>query len=1279
MASKKERQRILSGGINLLPPGDKLSDGESLIMDNWRTDQMGLLRSRKGIIVNAPFIYLGFPGVAIGGFHTIARAGENRYLGVAGILAWGATGEVILSSAMDGNPLGIAFYQGAAWIMNRNAQLRAKGSKVQIWGVPAPATAPTVAAAAQQFITAEEWEGSPSASALNAGTTAGYLGTSGTRSAFIENPLNVLANEPCIQYDSTNKVSGSSSLKIVATVAAPWLITNNFLQERGTALDTRAPLTGAAQDDDYFRVWVWCNNPIAVESIIVTLFSGPIPSQTAAANPTRPDGHTPTPDAPATYSSTAERASATVPGSVLGKIVSPAHGVWTLIQIRRNVNVDKLNNTISILSGNKLANAQNLADAKKLLDNRLANPHFTAKVNGKILTSFGQDSTGNFTVSTESTAIDWTAITGMQIGFNLKYPCVLNVDFAHFEANIPGSLAGSGNYFVSFANADNQDGNLSPASDTVTVENQSVSLNAVPISTDPQVTQRWIWRVGFGSTQTLKIATIPDNTTHTFIDIVAVNQAQDIGVTAPTLDESRDLPPPARGVVGPYFGKLIAWNTDAHPARYWWTPTGQPWFFPGALDENVGNWEDAGSDDDPLIKIVIHTNMLLIYKQRSLWRLLGDPTTNDPEQIDDSVGLVGPNAIAAAGALGDYFEGNEGLYLRNADFKSKISSEIDAIFKGDYVQLTDGEFLPPLYKARAFLNCMEVVNDRLYFSYAEQGINFPNVLLVCQLPGATPFGSLPSYRWCRMYTHSADYFDPLGGGGFTVLKNEGGPYNLMGGATSGALCHMEVDGKTTDDVQAIRLKWQSRYSDQGLPDNLKRYADLEIEFQTAWGTETPASALSVYIVIDNGNKIFAGTISSLTRTTVVLPLWDFQGKDLKGKNASVRIEGDVKTTCFIFGTYLHWYPEERVALTFDSGFTDLGINERVKEVDYVELYATGTGQLLERFISSDLPGSVLVRRNIDQVTLPTGRANVRTRVPVVDGRNFRFLLTAPDTFQMHALRVRQRVIGEYIDGTLTPSEYFESPEFSVAPGRVGELKDFLLDYDVSGPGGQLLIYSDLPGTGLVVRRTLPIPFQSGRAPYIFPLEDVSDLLPFGQFFKVRLVPPAGGILRLHGRATFRARVIGVYFNGLNGEVWETQPVDLFGGISIYREVSLVVQASAPMSFDFLSELPNEDMRVVATMPVNPSASTSGRLPIYGRLPGTVKGQLQKFRLRGRAIARIFEIKVLGRGLGTTETDWVWRDVPLEATPNEWQQIQMPVRSTPEEFTWIDIPVDPIEP
>lgn len=1349
MASKAEKQRLLSGSLNLLPPSDKVPDGDALLLDNWRVDQAGELRSRKGSNLEA-----GQLGAGV--FHTLTRAGNDRYAGIGTDLWWGPNLDTHIAGGFDSNPLGIAFYQSAAWVMNRNQQLRVKNRVGYNWGIAAPTTAPKASVGAIQVKTLQGWEGTGNPTASNAmdvgyraaqgdqtyyrfpqtlvvvtqtGTvtvTNGSAAIVGSQTAWdqsmvgasievtttingvqwfgvftiaavqdtthltISSPWNNAANgldgtgliygiftiQAAASYDAANFQEGSSSLQVLVDLAATWTVTNNFSQ----AVDTTSG--GTAQDDDVFAIWVYCTNPGAVDQISVTVFSG---GYAQFRSLVRPHSTLPATAIPPFLPQPIQVATVTLPGSILNQTANS----WTQVWMRRSLNVDALNQQISnasISSDTQTPDPQMLADLTAQLNNRLASPHLTAQVNGQVYTDLRQDGAGDYTVSTQTTSIDWTAINGVQVQMQLNGPTQFNLDYFYVSSVIGASLTGTGQYFVSYANADGEDSDLSPVSNTVTCQNQSIALNNVPISPDPQVTERWIWRSGFGSSQTLKVGTISDNAFGQFNDTTSTVQAQNIGVTAPT---NRTLPPPARGVMGPFLGKLIAFNTDAHPCRYFWTNAGQPWFFPGSDDNDIGNWEDAGSDDDPLIMMTNHSRYALVYKQRSLGRLMGDPATADYEHVDGTTGLVGTQAVVNAGALGDFMVGVEGIYLRNADYKTKISIDIDPIFKGDYVLLTNGEYAPPIAWQWIGQSVLELCNDRLYFSYVEGGQSLPSVTLVCQLPGPTAITNVPAYRWTRMRL-------PNGGasaGGFTSLHYDGGPGNfLMGGVTQNwvsGVVHTggylyELETGTTDNGLPIHVAWQSRFSDQGLPDNFKRYSDLEIDFQTS-NNPLPPSTLTVYLVIDNGVKITLGTISNSVRNTVSFSLQALSpyvsGTDVRGRNAAVRIEGDITSECIIFGTYLHWYPEERAASSFDSGFTNLGIPERVKQIDYLELYATpvSTGQTMNRMLSSDLPGSVLTSRDTTAVTLGPAfvRGSTRVRLPnIVEGRNFRLLLNSPARFQLHAIRLRQRVIGEYIDGTV--GEFYESPEFSVSPGRDGELKDFILEYETATPGGQVVIYSDSdpPGTVLTVQRTLPLP-AGGRRTYVFALEDANDLLPYGTLFKVRVIPPVGGIVRLHGRATFRARIFGVSFDGSAGEVWETQPLDLFGGIGLFREIVVVAQSSGAMRFQMFTELPGEDMRVVSSFAVNPLASTTGRLPVYARLPGTAKGQLQKFRLDGNFPVRLFEVKVLGRGLGTTETEWTWKTVPIETTPDEFQNIQMPVRQTPDEFTWIDLPVDEI--
>lgn len=339
--------------------------------------------------------------------------------------------------------------------------------------------------------------------------------------------------------------------------------------------------------------------------------------------------------------------------------------------------------------------------------------------------------------------------------------------------------------------------------------------------------------------------------------------------------------------------------------------------------------------------------------------------------------------------------------------------------------------------------------------------------------------------------------------------------------------------------------------------------------------------------------------------------------------------------------------------------------------------------------SSPVPATVVsppAQANAQMPTPVSGGAAEVTAVPARTTAAFGVISAgshecAVPLFIIHKFRFRQRVVGEYIDGTI--NEYYESPEFSVAPGRVGELKDFLVDYDISAAGGRLELYSDLPNHALALVRTLAIPYYTaGRQVYAFPLENPADVtteeLPAGQLFKVRLYPPPGGILRLHGRAVFRARVIGVYFEGQNGEVFETQDLDLAGGMGIFRNLEITAQTSGAITVETYTELPNQDMRLIDSQTINPRSTTTRRLPVILRLPGNCKGELQRFRVTGSGSTRILGMKALGRRLEVNGGAWQWYPIPFEATLDAWMPIQMPVRSTPEAFDWVDVPVDVIE-
>jgi hypothetical protein len=180
------------------------------------------------------------------------------------------------------------------------------------------------------------------------------------------------------------------------------------------------------------------------------------------------------------------------------------------------------------------------------------------------------------------------------------------------------------------------------------------------------------------------------------------------------LEDDHDPPPAAFGLAGPYFERLLAFNSTAHPNRIWYTPTSMPWHFPGAETAD-GNWVDAGEEGEPIYAVSVKAHMCWVYKAHSIWRIVGDLEDGLLEQVTPHMGIVGPRAWASHGVV-DYIRSNEGLYLM-ADKPYKVSVKVDPIFKGIWSGLV--EPTSPADPTQSYYEVLAIVNDRLYHSYAE--------------------------------------------------------------------------------------------------------------------------------------------------------------------------------------------------------------------------------------------------------------------------------------------------------------------------------------------------------------------------------------------------------------------------------------------------------------------------------------------------------------------------------------------------------------------------------
>lgn len=941
MSYKGEPQRILSGSWNLLPPGDLVQPPDALWIENWRVDQAGALRSRQGCyqVVEIP------EGGAV---RTLFRRDEQRYYGSGGDLyrqtGAGAT-PVLLASGYDGQPIGVASFQGYAWFMHRNKQKKDDGNTCSEWLAAAPTTAPAVSAGAQQTVVI---------TGFNQSEEGGYW--------TVFNPSRV-PYDP--SWDTDNKVEGESSLWIGINPAGTWQAERLLSKDLG--------IDGEHRADDKCRIWINCSDPSKIAQIDLVIDCG----------------------------------DASFDRDYYRVTITPAHlseqrWGWTCVEIRRAFDAQ------AALAGNSEYTAlqQELADLEKRAQ-QVYDEYGAGWEQQRMdairerLRVLGEEVQGTLAFSRVGSTAgkDWSTVAAIRIQVIATDMCDVNFDQWQFYGGLNAPIEGDVYYAVSFDTAEGHETNAGPPSETIHVDKQAVTLNGIPVSPDPQVTKRQIYRGGGTLGEAYRVGTLNDNVTTTYVDRLPDADA----INAKMLETDRDPPPPAMGMAGPYFGKLLAYGSDVHPNWLWWTKVNQPSCWPGSSTEE-GSHEPIGDDGERLLRVTTHKRLAILYKAGTIWRLLGDPDDEGAtiEQTNANIGILGPGAVADAGSL-DYFAGPQGVYSFDFDKERKVSDKLDPIFKGAHTRLADEIVIPPIssqreYRARVVL---AYANDLLYLSYPEEGHQWPTITVVY---------NPKSEQWVSMRTAAA--LDR----GFTALYSEGESGELVAGSASGRA--YAFGSGTTDAGQPLSLRYLSGYHNQGLPDNEKLYEDLVIEHNTG------GSSITVKLLFADGTEELAlGSINSLIRTPSIFQL--NEGKGRRAYNAAVFLDGEVTTEVVIYGIFLHAEAEPRLARSWDSGVFDCG-TDQVKEIDGLE-FDIDAGAPVTWSLYGDVPGGNLSQRKTDNLAATGGRKTVLVSFALVEARRGRIYLSSPfGSFRLYAARVRVRPVGEYFDGSA--GEIWESAE-----------------------------------------------------------------------------------------------------------------------------------------------------------------------------------------------------------------------------------------------------------
>lgn len=609
-----------------------------------------------------------------------------------------------------------------------------------------------------------------------------------------------------------------------------------------------------------------------------------------------------------------------------------------------------------------------------------------------------------------------------------------------------GTPSGTYTYAYSFVTADGIETNLSPTSAPVTVTNQAISISGMDVAAQTTVVNKWIYRSGGtqSSANPLRVG-IVSNATTTFTDTMSDNQAESLDIEH---TQDHDPPPACYGMAGPdAWGHLVAWadNPQSSLSRVFWSKSGTPWYWPGS-GRDQGNWIDVGDKGDLIVSVTMKPNMWIIYKRRSIWRLVNDPDTNYSilEPISLSNGASG-NRVASSGTI-DYFLSGDGVYSCDGDAVKKVSTAIDQCFRADANFYDDGN---PNYAISTdpvicLNSSLAVHRNRVYLTY----------------PDSTSGGS--STRTLVMDATTGRWAQDSRGWYCLYSSSELPGFGLLGALTGGALCVVDDQSSTP-----VSVHYRSRYIDFGAPDMVKSLEDIRVEYDIESG-----GSLSVNLSLDNGdNTQSLGTITGGTDRTsaqFTVPL------DLQCRNVALEIIGSVPGDALIYAFHMRARVEQRDASVYDSGIIDLGSGDW-KQVSALSLDINNPANIeWSLFADSGGNGMMLVENGI----IPGVGARQGVRVAVgenlptilynglAEGRLFRLVLqnTVPGaTFRLYGAQMLTRKIGAF----LVPGE-----ELGLLPNNLGSSRLKLMRrIEIDCEGGQytLNVQTDMPGNALAQR------------------------------------------------------------------------------------------------------------------------------------------------------------------------------------------------------------------
>lgn len=216
---------------------------------------------------------------------------------------------------------------------------------------------------------------------------------------------------------------------------------------------------------------------------------------------------------------------------------------------------------------------------------------------------------------------------------------------------------------------------------TYKIRGGKVSLSAIPVSTDTQVTSRRIYRTdGADPDRFYYLTDISNNTATTYNDNISDDS---LGAVAQVADDAGDLifanaRPPRLGFLESYKGRAFGAGDKDAPTKLYYSEITDPEAW-GPATFNFVDFDEG--DGDEITGLAALPNMLLVLKRDSVHALMGDAPANFVRRrLVSDAGCVSNNSIVQVGRLLIWM-GEDNVFSFDGSAISPLASHIAATLR----------------------------------------------------------------------------------------------------------------------------------------------------------------------------------------------------------------------------------------------------------------------------------------------------------------------------------------------------------------------------------------------------------------------------------------------------------------------------------------------------------------------------------------------------------------------------------------------------------------------